>query len=396
MNRVEIVNLGGQAHHIERDGAAAIDAWLEAAKVSLNGDPDLDDLLLDFERAIGEKCAALLTGDRDVVTSAEVAEILESLGTIEPSDSAITGGVMSTPAQTEDHPRRLYRLTTDRMIAGVCSGVAAWLRVDVTVVRVGWVVLPILLAGLTQGASLPLAVAVYALLAFVLPRADSPEAIAAAHGRGATAKDRLLQARSGATPALSTLGRRLGAGIQIVLRVTRVLLLVAITALLALWVVGAGWLAIAGDPLVTTSGETLSSWLVPLVLTCLAVIFVAPLGALVAIVDRGIRAGTNGRWHQGRLTLWLVSATAAWVVAVTVAVVSVATIPGVRDVWQDGEGRIAFFDTTYCFADRVDTSHCQSGDEIVYWTDSSEPRWRGRHWEAPAAPGAPMQPLQIR
>lgn len=395
MNRVEIVNLGGRAHHIESAGAAAIDAWLEAAKVSLNGDPDRDDLLLDFEHAIGEKCAALRASERDVVTASEVSKILESLGTIEPSDGASSADVTSTPAQAEEHPRRLYRLAADRMIAGVCSGVAAWLRVDVTVVRVGWVVLPILLAGLTQGASLPLAVALYALLAFVLPRADSPEAIAAAHGRGVTAQDRLLLARSGATPALSTLGRRLGAVIQVALRVSRILLLIAITALLALWVVGAGWIAIAGDPLVTTSGEALSSWLVPLILTCLAVILVAPLGALMAIVDRGIHAGRNGRWQQGRLTLWLVSATAAWVAAVTVAVVLVATIPGVRDVWQDGEGRIAFFGTTYCFADRVDTSHCQPEDEIVYWTDS-EPSWRGRYWETPASPGSPVPPLRIR
>jgi phage shock protein C len=33
-------------------------------------------------------------------------------------------------------PRRLYRSRDDRMIAGVCAGLAAYLNVDVTVVRI--------------------------------------------------------------------------------------------------------------------------------------------------------------------------------------------------------------------------------------------------------------------
>jgi phage shock protein C len=39
---------------------------------------------------------------------------------------------MSMP---QSHPRRLVRGTDDRMVAGVCSGVATYLGVDVTLVR---------------------------------------------------------------------------------------------------------------------------------------------------------------------------------------------------------------------------------------------------------------------
>lgn len=139
MRRVEIVNLGGRVHSVESDGAAAIEAWLDTAKMRLNGDPDRDDLLLDFKRAIGEKCHARLAAGSDVVTTDDISAILESLGTIEPSGEPSgdgAGRLSSTLPQIEEHPRRLYRLPDKRMIAGVCSGVAAWLRVDVTVVRV--------------------------------------------------------------------------------------------------------------------------------------------------------------------------------------------------------------------------------------------------------------------
>ena len=42
---------------------------------------------------------------------------------------------MSTPQPAPTSPKRLVRRRDDRMIGGVCSGVAAYLGVDVTLVR---------------------------------------------------------------------------------------------------------------------------------------------------------------------------------------------------------------------------------------------------------------------
>ena len=43
---------------------------------------------------------------------------------------------------------RLYRSQTDRVIAGVAGGLATWLRIDPSIVRVGWVVLAVLTGGI--------------------------------------------------------------------------------------------------------------------------------------------------------------------------------------------------------------------------------------------------------
>ena len=46
----------------------------------------------------------------------------------------------STPVWESEHaheaPKRLYRLATDKKIAGICSGLARYLNVDVTLVRI--------------------------------------------------------------------------------------------------------------------------------------------------------------------------------------------------------------------------------------------------------------------
>ncbi len=62
--------------------------------------------------------------------------------------------------------RRLARSTTDRMWAGVCGGLAAYLDIDSTVMRICWVALTIL----SHGLGIP----AYILLAIVMPRDDRP------------------------------------------------------------------------------------------------------------------------------------------------------------------------------------------------------------------------------
>jgi phage shock protein C len=58
---------------------------------------------------------------------------------------------------------RLYRSVTDRQLAGVAGGLAAWLGADPSVVRVVWVVLAILSGGIF--------VLVYLVMAIVVPQA---------------------------------------------------------------------------------------------------------------------------------------------------------------------------------------------------------------------------------
>ncbi|HZW01009.1 MAG TPA: PspC domain-containing protein [Candidatus Deferrimicrobium sp.] len=62
--------------------------------------------------------------------------------------------------------RRLRRSEDERVIAGVCGGIAAYLGSDVTWVRIAWVIVTLLTSALPM-------VVIYVLLAAVLPTAPS-------------------------------------------------------------------------------------------------------------------------------------------------------------------------------------------------------------------------------
>ena len=55
------------------------------------------------------------------------------------------------PAIVEDGSRRLTRSRTDRMLGGVCGGLAEYLGVDSTAVRVVWVILTIIPGAILLG-----------------------------------------------------------------------------------------------------------------------------------------------------------------------------------------------------------------------------------------------------
>lgn len=56
--------------------------------------------------------------------------------------------------------KRLYRSTTDKMLCGVCGGIAEYINIDPTVVRLLWVVL-----ALTAG----FGIIAYIIAAIIMP-----------------------------------------------------------------------------------------------------------------------------------------------------------------------------------------------------------------------------------
>src|SRR5262249_33675985 len=81
----------------------------------------------------------------------------------------------------------LYNIREGALVSGVCTGIAAYFHVDVTIVRIIFVILTII----TKGAWL----LAYGVLMFVVPYANTSEERAAAHGPPFSAQDLIEQAK---------------------------------------------------------------------------------------------------------------------------------------------------------------------------------------------------------
>jgi phage shock protein PspC (stress-responsive transcriptional regulator) len=200
MQKVITINLNGNAYQIDEDGYAALVAYLEGAGRSLKDNPDLAEIIADLEQAIADKCRSFLGPHKTVVTAAEVDQIIREMGPVDGSggadpqsatgDDARSAGASAAGAGTgagRAAPRRLYLIHEGAMLAGVCNGLAAYLNLDVTLVRIAF----LLLALVTRG-GFGLA---YLALAFVIPPADTSEERAAAHGQPFNAQELIDRAK---------------------------------------------------------------------------------------------------------------------------------------------------------------------------------------------------------
>jgi phage shock protein PspC (stress-responsive transcriptional regulator) len=224
------VDLGGASYSLDEDAFLALHAYLARAADRLGEHPDRDEVLAGLERSIGAKLAR--GGERSAsIGAAEMTAALKEVGKVDgprlgperagaqpdierDSSGAHPGfdregagvgpgveqGAGPRPDYDYDYdrsaharpdldpdshvyadysdgprPRRLYRLSEGKMIAGVCAGLAAYLGIDVGLMRAITV-----MAAVFTGFFL--IVGVYIALMFVVPVARTSTEIAAARG----------------------------------------------------------------------------------------------------------------------------------------------------------------------------------------------------------------------
>jgi len=188
MNKVLTINLGGRAYSIEENGYDALRRYLDEAANALEGNPDKDEVMADLETALGEKCASYITPHKSVITADEVEQILKDMGPVRAAGE--TGESSHSSSRHTHGTKRLYRVHEGSMIFGVCNGLAAYFDIDVTLVRILFVILAIF----TSGGFL----LAYFIMMVLIPEAVTPQEREAARGTmPLTAQELIDRAKSG-------------------------------------------------------------------------------------------------------------------------------------------------------------------------------------------------------
>ena len=193
MQKVISINLNGNAYQLDESGYDTLREYLAVAETALANNPDRGEIMADLEHAIAEKCQRFLGPHKSVVSAAEVDQIVKEMGPIEAAAAEDAAGTdrKATDGKHEPHaeprPKRLYRNPDGAMIAGVCSGLASYLGIEVAIVRVVFV----LTAVFTKGAG----IIIYVAMMFIVPEARTGEERAAAGGPPFNAKEVIDRAK---------------------------------------------------------------------------------------------------------------------------------------------------------------------------------------------------------
>ena len=164
MQQVVTINLGGKAYQLDQDAYEFLRAHLEQRAVELRDTLDSEAALLRLERAIGKRCDRVLHYDKNVVTLVELQQIVSTLDSDAASSDALSNG------ESRGNRRALRQVSDGAVISGVCKGLSEYFDLNVTGIRIAFVVLAIFSSG---GIALA-----YVVLMFLIPfDAERPPAM---------------------------------------------------------------------------------------------------------------------------------------------------------------------------------------------------------------------------
>ena len=165
MKRTESINIGGTLFYVDDDAFQILKDYIEKLERWFQNKEGGADVVHDIELRLSEIFTGMTKGGELIVTLGMVREAIASVGQPEEFDGEAVSD-NNQPNFEIKAPRRLYRDRLNSVIGGVCAGLAAYLNMDVSIVRILFVVLPFLSFGGI--------VLVYLVLWIALPEAVTP------------------------------------------------------------------------------------------------------------------------------------------------------------------------------------------------------------------------------
>lgn len=149
MKKIININLSGRVIPIEDSAYEKLQGYIESLRRYFAKEEGRDEIINDIESRIAELMNEKIRKGAPAVTDADIDEIAASMGRPEDFDQELadddTAASSGSSKAGEPNPnftftntraqRRLYRNTNDRLLGGVCSGIANYLDIDPAIIR---------------------------------------------------------------------------------------------------------------------------------------------------------------------------------------------------------------------------------------------------------------------
>jgi phage shock protein C len=166
MKKVVTIHMAGEVFQMEEDGYNNIQKVLKKIEAGSANGPSL---VKDIEQRIGSLLKEKASSE-NLVTSEQVNEVIESLGYAAYLKDESRQANQNTWTNNGNNPpkpsyKRLYRHPDDKVLGGVCGGLAAYVNTDPVIMRVLFVVL------------FGFGFFIYLIMWIIIPQARTPEQI---------------------------------------------------------------------------------------------------------------------------------------------------------------------------------------------------------------------------
>ena len=136
MKKTFNINLGGIVFHIDEDAYELLDKYLSNLRIHFSKEEGGEEIVHDMELRISELFSERLNERNQVITLNDVEEIITQMGKPEEFSEETTQDTNSYSESKEKGDKRLFRDPDNKVLGGVCSGIAAYFGWDVIILRI--------------------------------------------------------------------------------------------------------------------------------------------------------------------------------------------------------------------------------------------------------------------
>ena len=156
MKKVININFQGRILPIEEDAFEILKQYIETLRVYFTNEEGRDEIINDIECRVAELCEDKLKKGSVCITEEDIDSIISSIG--RPADFDAQDGFEASTSQSQQNgnqnaadnsnsnfyrngniPKRLYRDEQNKVLGGVCSGIANYFVIEPWIVRILWV-----------------------------------------------------------------------------------------------------------------------------------------------------------------------------------------------------------------------------------------------------------------
>lgn len=170
MNKVSSIEIAGQVFWINDSAYTRLQQYLTQIRQQLAKEESADEIFMDIELRIAELLYSLNTSENKAISESQLINVIEQVGFLDTNEP---------DEHDQTQPRKSYRDTKNRLLGGVCAGLAIRLSVPAIILRLVFVALAALFG---------FGVILYLIFWISLDSISSRNATLAAHGKAQTAK----------------------------------------------------------------------------------------------------------------------------------------------------------------------------------------------------------------
>ena len=141
MKKTFTINISGTVFHIDDDAYERLNYYILQINRHFGNDADAKEIVQDIESRISELFQERVKDGSEVITIEQVEEIIKIMGMPEAFADSKDENEEVVTKMPRSRTKKLYRDPDDRVLGGVCSGLAAYFNIDPIIVRLIFVAL---------------------------------------------------------------------------------------------------------------------------------------------------------------------------------------------------------------------------------------------------------------